>query len=142
MIKQYLEKYQIFVKNIALMDEIFHKEFKNLDDQIEQSKPFSKCGKCNRLMKLVEKAHKVHCEHCNVDYNLPENGKYKTMGEKYCPYDKFQILLFTYGQEPHNSFYMCPYCYVNSPCIESQTVSCSICINKECQFSLPNNLLG
>lgn len=41
MIKQYLEKYQIFVKNIALMDEIFHKEFKNLDDQIEQSKPFS-----------------------------------------------------------------------------------------------------
>ena len=40
-IAQYQKKYDIFVSNISQLDEIFHKEFKNLDDQIETSKPFS-----------------------------------------------------------------------------------------------------
>lgn len=34
-IKQYKEKYTIFINNLKQLDEVFHKEFKNIDDQIE-----------------------------------------------------------------------------------------------------------
>ncbi|EGR34411.1 hypothetical protein IMG5_012580, partial [Ichthyophthirius multifiliis] len=126
------------VDQIAKGYSLFSSYYKNVEDQLVQAKPFSKCGQCKRFMKIIEKAGKFFCEQCQINLIVPTGGKYKIVGEKYCPYDGYQVVFFTSANPPNVSFDLCPKCYTQSPLIDSDQVTCSICTNEQCQYSTNN----
>ncbi|EAS05803.2 DNA topoisomerase I (macronuclear) [Tetrahymena thermophila SB210] len=134
-------KYLTFVENILKIDSLFGQFCTTIEDTLESAKPFSKCGVCNRFMKIIEKAGKIICEKCDVSLFIPSNGKYRLAGEKKCPYDKYQVIFFTSLHTPNVSFEVCPKCYTESPNMESDQVTCSICTNEECKLSMNSRFL-
>ncbi len=109
------------------MDSYFGQSFATIQTKFDDAKPFSRCGNCRRLMKLVDNAALIHCDMCQVDLRIPTNGHFKLIGEKYCPLDKYQVIFFTSSISPNVSFFVCPKCYTDSPLIEGEITSCSLC---------------
>jgi len=121
---------------------IFGGSFGTFEENLAQGKPFSKCGKCNRLMKLADKLNKLHCDVCKVTLDLPAGGSFKLAGDRKCPLDNFGLLLYVAVGVQNQRYFVCPHCYNNSPFPEvSSNLSCNLCIQEDCPYSVPNNEL-
>ena len=124
------------------MDVIFGGSFGTVEDNLAQGKPFSKCGKCNRLMKFADRLNKLHCDVCKVTLDLPSGGSFKLAGDRKCPLDNFGLLIYAIQGTQNARYFVCPHCYNNSPFPEISTnLSCNLCIQEDCQYSVPNNEL-
>eukprot|EP00828_Plagiopyla_frontata_P030909 TRINITY_DN4070_c0_g1_i5.p1 TRINITY_DN4070_c0_g1~~TRINITY_DN4070_c0_g1_i5.p1 ORF type:complete len:576 (-),score=79.71 TRINITY_DN4070_c0_g1_i5:23-1750(-) len=138
----FLQKFDYFIANISKLDQLFLKSFETVEGQIEKAQTLSKCGKCQRYMKFLPKKLQLVCEKCNAEYLLPQDGKVKIHGEKYCEICKFQIVVFSQSGT-QRSYYVCPYCYNKTPEIEEvknqKKLSCMNCPLKTCNFSYVNN---
>jgi len=124
------------------MDKFFGGTYGTYEDKVSQARPFSKCGACKRLTKLIERYNKLECETCKKSYDLPKNGSYKLVGERFCPLDGYQVLLYTSAATQAAKYFICPKCYNDSPFPDiSNHISCNLCPEAKCQYSVPNNEL-
>jgi hypothetical protein len=61
-------------------------------------------------------------------------------GERQCPLDNFQIILFHSHSAQLATYYICPKCYNDSPFPNiAANLSCNLCTYESCQYSVPNN---
>ncbi|CCI49690.1 unnamed protein product [Albugo candida] len=134
-------KFAYFVRKINMMDTLFEATFSPL---AATGKPLSKCGKCSRYMKYVHlKPQRLHCPTCNETYSLPQNGSIKLYKEYRCPFDQFELVLFSLGNSGKamgKSYSLCPYCY-NHPPFEDvvDKMGCNACLHPTCKHSLIQN---
>lgn len=138
-IRDYHQKFDFFVSNIAAMDELFEVCFTSL---AETGKPMSRCGRCNRYMKMiVAKPQRLYCLSCKETFSVPQRGIIKLFKEIKCPIDGFEIL---YMQSDRNerSYPFCPNCY-NNPPFENmkKAVGCNDCLHEKCEHSMISNAI-
>lgn len=123
------------------MDAVFTQSFGTFDDALAQADLFSVCGKCGDQMLYVEKFHRLHCNNCNLNLTLPQNGKVEIAGDRCCPIDGFQLLVFTSFNQI-TSYLICPCCSNRSPHPEiSARLTCNLCPEAECPYSSVNSEL-
>lgn len=130
------KKYEYFVAKIEKMNSLFEVNFVTIEES--RGRPLSRCGKCSKLMKLIpSKPYRLHCMNCDVTYNLPQGGQIKLYMEAKCPFDGFEIVLFSAGGASGKTFPLCPYCYNSSPFDGKKGMSCASCVNPTCKHAEP-----
>eukprot|EP00056_Hartaetosiga_gracilis_P012783 m.205176 g.205176 ORF g.205176 m.205176 type:complete len:492 (+) comp13746_c1_seq3:93-1568(+) len=98
-------KFVYFRDNINLMDQLFELSFTPL---ASTGKNFTLCGKCKRYMKYVSaRPQRLFCPICDETYSLPQGGKIMIYKGLTCPLDKFELVLFSTGQNG-KSYPLCP----------------------------------
>lgn len=145
------QKFAYFVSNIEKADAFFSNKFASIEQAVERAPLFSKCGRCNSNMKIIDNIYKLYCEKCKYMYGLPRNSTYELAQDCFCPLDGFQLLICNQvvrGNTKRHS--ICPACFQKAPDVEDLDVladkfarlSCSLCTNALCQFSMMNNSIG
>lgn len=138
-IRDFKNKFDFFVENIAAMDELFEVCFTSL---AETGKPMSRCGRCKRYMKMiVAKPQRLYCVNCKETFSVPQRGIIKLFKEIKCPVDGFEIL---YMQSDRNerSYPFCPNCYNNPPFENMKKANgCNDCPHETCEHSMANNTI-
>lgn len=134
-IKIFQQKFNYFVANINLIDQLFELSFSPL---AESGKKHSRCGKCRRYMNYIQAApSRLYCSFCGETYSLPPGGILRVYKELKCPLDDFELLSYSTGVMGR-SFPLCPYCY-NNPPFSNMSRGCNSCTHPTCTHGLLNN---
>lgn len=134
-IKIFQQKFNYFVGNINLIDQLFEVSFSALS---ESGKKHSRCGKCRRYMNYIQAApSRLYCAHCGETHSLPPGGILRVYKELKCPLDDFELLSYSTGVMGR-SFPLCPYCY-NNPPFSNMSRGCNSCTHPTCPHGLMSN---
>ena len=129
------KKFAYFVSKIEKMNLLFEDNFVSIEEA--KGRLLSKCGKCLRIMKYIpSKPCRLFCQKCDQSYSLPQNGTIKAHNGAKCPFDGFELVIFSAGADG-KTFPLCPCCF-NNPPFENfkKGMSCSQCIHPTCKNSL------
>jgi DNA topoisomerase-3 len=128
----YKEKFRYFRDHILYMDKLFEAEFTLLVETA--GKPLSRCGVCLRFMQYISsKPIRLICTNCNVTYKAPQKGTLRAMNDAKCPFDNFELVVYT--AKNGTSYHFCPRCYNVPPIGYTETFSCLNCPKEDCKYN-------
>lgn len=105
------EKFMYFVKNVDLMDQLFHSVFKTLESA---GRSLTRCGDCTRYLFVVDrKPVRMFCKQCDRIFKMPQNGQLKEYKGLKCPLDQYELVLV--ANKVGKSYPICPMCYDDPP---------------------------
>lgn len=129
-------KFVYFTENIGKIDQLFESKF-SIQQRISDG-ALSRCGRCSKYMQLFEtRPKRLYCPSCEESLSLPTHGDVKKYMGRRCPYDDYELLLFSTGGKDGICTPFCPFCYNHPPSDDvSKGMTCSQCRHPTCRNSM------